>query len=80
MVPLVQCCPLIVLPLHFDRIPGLKFLLPCLVLIILQVEALGEGPVDELVEEDLTAAVLVDGVELCNVFHGKNWHKLNFPE
>ena len=36
-----------------------------LVLVVLEVEVLGEGPVDELGEEDLAAAVLVDRVELC---------------
>ena len=37
-----------------------------LVFVVLEVEVLGEGPVDELGEEDLAAAVLVDRVELCN--------------
>ena len=34
------------------------------VLVVLEVEVLGEGPVDELGEEDLATAVLVDRVEL----------------
>ena len=35
------------------------------ILVVLEVEVLGEGPVDELGEEDLAATVLVDRVELC---------------
>ena len=36
------------------------------ILVVLEVEVFGEGPVDELGEEDLAAAVLVDRLELCN--------------
>ena len=36
------------------------------VLIVLEVEVLGECPLDELGKEDLAAAILVDRVELCS--------------